>query len=86
MLAVKNIFRYLNRTPTLGLWYPINTRFFIKVYLDADLQGCQLDRKSNTMGCQFLDGMLVSWQSKKQTSVLISTTKAEYIVVVSCTS
>lgn len=86
LIAVKNIFPYLQRTPTLGLWYPGNTEFFIQAFSDADLGGCQLDRKSTTGGCQFLGGKLVSWQSKKQTSVSISTMEAEYITIVACTS
>lgn len=45
MTAVKNIFRYLHHTPSLGLWYPENSGFFIQAYSDADLGGCNLDRK-----------------------------------------
>ena len=41
---------------------------------------------STTSGCQFLDGKLIIWQSKKQTCVSLSTSEAEYIVVASCTS
>ena len=33
-----------------------------------------------------MDGKLVSWQSKKQTCVSISTAKAEYVVAATCTS
>ena len=86
MLAVKNILRYLKRTTSLGLWYPSNSGFFVQAYSDADLGGCGLDRKSTTGGCQFLDGKLVSWQSKKQTCVSLSTAEAEYIAAASCTS
>ena len=86
MLAVKNILRYLKRTASLGLWYPSNSGFFVQAYSDADLGGCGLDRKSTTGGCQFLDGKLVSWQSKKQTCVSLSTAEAEYIAAASCTS
>nr|GEV49575.1 hypothetical protein [Tanacetum cinerariifolium] len=42
------------------------------------------DHKSTTGGCQFFGRRLVSWQSKKQTIVATSTTKAEYVVVASC--
>lgn len=86
MVVVKNIFRYLKRTSSLGLWYPAISTFFIQSFSDADLGGCGLDRKSTTCGCQFLDGKLVSWQSKMQTYMSLSTVKAEYIVAVSCTS
>ena len=45
--ALKNIFRYLKGTASLGLWYPSKTGFFIQVFSDADLGGCQLDRKKH---------------------------------------
>jgi hypothetical protein len=84
--AVKQIFKYLRNTPTLGLFYPAYTGFGIKAYSDADLGGCKLDRKSTSGGCQFLGDKLVSWQSKKQTCVSISTAESEYIAAASCCS
>ncbi|KAI3791236.1 hypothetical protein L2E82_04934 [Cichorium intybus] len=84
--AVKNIFRYLKRTTSLGLWYPSGSGFFVQAFSDADLGGCGLDRKSTSGGCQLLDGKLVSWQSRKQTCVSLSTAEAEYIAAASCTS
>ena len=45
-----------------------------------------MDRKSTSGGCQLLDGKLVSWKSKKQTCVAISTAEAEYIAAAACTS
>nr|KAJ0227036.1 hypothetical protein LSAT_V11C100049630 [Lactuca sativa] len=86
MLVVKNSFRYPKKISSLGLWYPARSGFFIQAFSDADLGGCRLDRKSTTGGCQFLDGKLVSWQSKKQTCVSLSTVEAEYIAAASCTS
>ena len=65
LTVVKNIFCYLHEASILGLWCPSNTLFFIQAYSDANLGGFQLDRKITTGGCQFLDGKLVSWQSKK---------------------
>ena len=43
-----------------------------------------MDRKSTFGTCQFLGNMLVSWFSKKQHSVALSTTEAEYVAVDSC--
>ncbi|KAL7603927.1 uncharacterized mitochondrial protein AtMg00810-like [Lactuca sativa] len=86
MIAVKNIFRYLKRTYSLGICYPSKSGFFVQAFSDADLGGCGLDRKTTTGGCQFLDGKLVSLQSKNQTCVSLSTVEAEYIVAASCTS
>ncbi|KAD5318271.1 hypothetical protein E3N88_18217 [Mikania micrantha] len=55
-------------------------------FSDSDYAGCKLTRKSTSGGCQFLGNCLVSWQSKKQTSVATSTAVAEYIAAASCTS
>nr|GEV16632.1 putative ribonuclease H-like domain-containing protein [Tanacetum cinerariifolium] len=42
-------------------------------------------RKSTTGGCQFLGCKLISWQCKKQTVVVAtSSTEAEYVAVASC--
>ncbi|GJT01470.1 hypothetical protein Tco_0822639 [Tanacetum coccineum] len=52
--------------------------------LTKDEDGASLDRKSTTGGCQFLSSRLISWQCKKQTVVVNSTTEAEYIVASHC--
>jgi hypothetical protein len=52
-------------------------------YSDADFAGCLLERKSTFGTCQFLGTSLVSWSSRKQSSVAMSTTKAEYVAVAS---
>nr|GFA13393.1 hypothetical protein [Tanacetum cinerariifolium] len=49
-----------------------------------DYGGASQDHKSNTRGCQFLGGRLISWQCKKQTIVATSTTEAEYVAAASC--
>ncbi|GJY13884.1 putative ribonuclease H-like domain-containing protein [Tanacetum coccineum] len=82
--AVKRIFRYLKGKPNLGLWYPRVSPFDLEAYSDSDYAGANLDRKSTTGGCQFLGRRLISWQCKKQTIVVTSTTKAEYVAAASC--
>ncbi|KAI3493567.1 hypothetical protein L1887_40767 [Cichorium endivia] len=86
LAAVKTIFQYLHGTTAYGLWYPANSGFYIQAYSDSDLGGCSIDRKSTSGGCQFLDRKLISWQSKKQTCVSISTAEAEYVAATACTS
>ncbi|KAH9716703.1 hypothetical protein KPL71_021554 [Citrus sinensis] len=80
LLAVKRIFRYLSGTIDLGLWYPRGTHIDLTCYSDADFAGYKVDRKSTSGTCHFLGHSLVSWFSKKQNSVALSTTEAEYIV------
>ncbi|GJT74743.1 hypothetical protein Tco_1041468 [Tanacetum coccineum] len=77
--AVKRIFRCLKGQPKLGLWYPKYSPFDLVAYTDSDYAGASLDTKSTTGGCQFLRSRLISWQCKKQTVVVNSTTEAEYV-------
>ncbi|RVW20701.1 hypothetical protein CK203_115909, partial [Vitis vinifera] len=48
-------------------------------YSDADFAGCKVERKSTSGHLSFLGHSLVSWHSKKQNSVALSTAEAEYI-------
>jgi hypothetical protein len=80
----KRILRYLKHTPNIGLWYPKGAQFELIGYSDSDYAGCKVDRKSTSGCCQFLERSLVSWSSKKQNSVALSTAEAEYIFVGNC--
>jgi hypothetical protein len=84
LTAVKRIMRYLKYTPNIGLWYPKGAQFELVGYSDSDYAGCKIDRKSTSGGCQLLGCSLVSWSSKKQNSVALSTAEAEYISAGSC--
>jgi hypothetical protein len=77
--AVKRIMRYLVLTPNLSLWYLKGSHFELLGYSDADYVGCKVDRKSTSGTCQLLGWSLVSWSSKKQNSIALSTAKAEYV-------
>ncbi|KAI3770544.1 hypothetical protein L6452_01680 [Arctium lappa] len=83
LLAVKRIFRYIKGTPYLGLWYPKSSYYKLIAYSDADFGGNQLDRKSTSGHLQFLGDRLISWTSKKQNCVSISTAEAEYVTAAS---
>ncbi|KAJ4793822.1 Pol [Rhynchospora pubera] len=82
--AVKRILRYVKGTQNLGLWYGRQTELDLLGYTDADFAGDRMDRKSTSGTCQFLGGSLVSWSSRKQTSVALSTAEAEYVAAGSC--
>jgi hypothetical protein len=82
--AVKRIMMYLVLTPNLGLWYPKGSHFELFGYSDVDYAGCKMDRKSTSGICQFLVRSLVSWSSKKQNSVALSTAETEYVTTGSC--
>nr|GFA52144.1 copia protein [Tanacetum cinerariifolium] len=82
--ALKQVFRYLKRTINWGLWYPKDTVMALTAYADADHASCQDTRRSTSGSAQFLGDNLVSWSSKKQKSIAISTTEAEYIAMSGC--
>ncbi|GKA03878.1 putative ribonuclease H-like domain-containing protein [Tanacetum coccineum] len=82
--VVKRIFKNLKAKPHLGLLYPRESPFNLEAYSDSDYGRSNLDRKSTTVGCQFLGQRLISWQCKKQTIVATSTTEAEYVAAANC--
>jgi hypothetical protein len=79
LVAVKRILRYLVATACFGIWYPKGSTFDLIGYSDSDYAGCKVDRKSTSGTCQFLGRSLVSWSSKKQISVALSTAEVEYV-------
>ena len=84
--AVKRIFKYLQGTQNYGLWYPRDTDLTLHAYTDANWVGSVDDRKSTSGGAFFMGSRLVSWFSKKQSSIALSTAEVEYVAVASsCT-
>jgi hypothetical protein len=53
-------------------------------YSNADWDGNADDRKSTSRGCFYVGTNLVAWLSRKQSSISLSTAKAEYIAAGSC--
>ena len=82
--AAKRILKYLQGIKEVGLWYPGNISLSLTSYSDLDFAGCKIDRKSTSGTCHLLGSSLISWQSKKQACVVLSTAEAEYIAAGSC--
>ena len=81
--TVKWFFRYLRGTSDYGLCYQgrpgLERMLYIHVFVDADWAG-DLDQRRSTSGYVFsLFGGAVSWVSKRQYVVALSTTEEEYI-------
>ncbi|KAL6328680.1 hypothetical protein AAG906_003365 [Vitis piasezkii] len=74
--VVKRIHRYLKGTMNIGLWY-LGDNFELIGFLDANFADCKVERKNTSGTCHFLRHSLVSWHSKKQNSVALST--GEYL-------
>ncbi|GJX80265.1 retrovirus-related pol polyprotein from transposon TNT 1-94, partial [Tanacetum coccineum] len=53
--AVKRVFRYLQGTINMGLWYPKYTTRALTAYTDADHASCHDTRRSTSGSAQFLD-------------------------------
>lgn len=81
--AVKHLFKYLKGTKNLRLTYrhdpsPISAHPFV-TYSDSDYKGC-LDTGRSTSGYVLKMGTgAVSWTSKKQTLITLSSTEAEFV-------
>jgi hypothetical protein len=84
MMVIKRILRYLRQTQNLGLWYPKGAHFIHVGYSDSDYAGCKIDRKSTSGTCQLHVRSFISWSSKKQNFVALSTTKVEYVCADRC--
>ncbi|GKA80909.1 retrovirus-related pol polyprotein from transposon TNT 1-94, partial [Tanacetum coccineum] len=82
--VVKRIFKYLRGTVNRGLWYPKDSSIALTAYADADHAGCLDTRRSTSGYMQLFGDRLVSWSSKGQKSVAISSTEAEYIAFLGC--
>jgi len=81
--AVKHLFRYIKGTMDLKLVYrPDNSSELFTSYTDADHGGCK-DTGRSTGGYLIKMGTgAISWRSKLQPVVALSTTEAEYIAAV----
>lgn len=81
--AVKRVFRYLKGTIGFKLTYGRTTQM-MEGYCDADFGG-DVDERRSTSGYVFvLNGGSISWKSKRQPTVSLSTAEAEYIAAVDC--
>uniref|UniRef100_H3H9T4 Uncharacterized protein n=1 Tax=Phytophthora ramorum TaxID=164328 RepID=H3H9T4_PHYRM len=75
-VAVKRIFRYLQGTKTHGICFKPGDKIDFRGYSDADWAGDLADRKSTSGYTFMLMSAPVSWGSKKQSSVSLSTSDA----------
>ncbi|GJS32974.1 hypothetical protein Tco_0531356 [Tanacetum coccineum] len=68
----------------MGLWYTKDSGFELTGFSDADYAEFKDTFKSTSGGAQFLGKKLVSWSSKKQDCMALSTAKAEYVSLSAC--
>ena len=80
-IAVKRIMRYLKGTHNLGLTYKKSDSNSCVGFSDSDWAGDLDDRKSTSGYIFQVGGTAISWKSRKQSCVALSTAEAEYIAL-----
>ena len=76
--ATKGVLRYLKGTIDYGIKYIDSFDVELTSYSNSDQVGNSDDERS-TIGCAFsIRSRIVSWRSKKQPTVSLSSTEAEY--------
>ena len=77
--AVKHVFRYLNGMQKLGIIYRQGREVEPLTYLDANWGSNINDRKSISGYVFQMAGRPISWQSKKQPTIALSSMEAKYM-------
>jgi len=77
-MAMKWILRYLKGTTDQALCFG-GSNISLQGYVDADMAGDRDNRRSTTGYVFTVGGTAVSWVSKIQSVVALSTTEAEYV-------
>ena len=83
-IMLKHVFRYIKQTIDYGLTYrKSESDLKLLAYCDADWGAAVEDRRSISGYCISLteSGPPISWKSRKQTSVALSTCEAEYMSI-----
>ena len=88
LAAAKRVFRYLKETISDGIVYhppllsTLSDGFPLNIlwgYVDSDWAGCPDTRRSTSGFALMLNEAAVSWRSKRQPTVALSSAEAEYI-------
>jgi Reverse transcriptase (RNA-dependent DNA polymerase) len=77
--AVKHIMRYIKHTSDYGLEFGGSGNVDFKCFCDSDWGGDTATRKSTSGYIFCLAGGAISWSSKKQAVVALSSTESEYV-------
>ncbi|XP_038697950.1 secreted RxLR effector protein 161-like [Tripterygium wilfordii] len=83
--AAKRVLKYIAGTVEYGIWYSKVSNFKLIGFTDSDWAGYLDDRKSTSRIIFNLGSRAISWSSKKQEVVALSTAESEYIATSSST-
>ncbi|KAF5812790.1 putative RNA-directed DNA polymerase [Helianthus annuus] len=78
MEAAQRILRYLKGTAGHGVLFKTNGHLKVELYTDADWAGDKGNRRSTSGYFSLVGGNLVTWRSKKQKVVALSSAEAEF--------
>nr|XP_016505378.1 PREDICTED: uncharacterized mitochondrial protein AtMg00810-like [Nicotiana tabacum] len=76
--AALRVLRYLRTDPSQGIFLNAHPSFDLLAFCDADWAACRDSRRSVSGFFITLGGAPISWKSKKQISVSMSSAEAEY--------
>jgi hypothetical protein len=83
LVVAKHVMRYLKGTLDYGFIYDRDHDFTLSGYTDLDWARSVFDRKSTSRCCFSFGSAMISWQSRNQSNIALSTTEVEYIVTCS---
>jgi len=78
MQAALHTLRYVKKDPSQGLLFNDTADFSLQAFCDADWAQCPCTRRSVSGFVILFGGSLISWKSKKQPTVALSSAEAEY--------
>jgi hypothetical protein len=78
LTAVKWVLRYLKSISAFGLHFPTYSKG-LEGFMDSDCAGCHSTRKSVGGSVFQINNSIISWKSKSQTVITLSTLEAEFI-------
>lgn len=82
LIAAKRVLRYVKGIAKYGILFPYGMQkdeLKLVGYTDSDFGGDQVERKSTSGNILFMNTTPISWSSKKQTIVALSSCEAEYV-------
>ncbi|XP_072066676.1 secreted RxLR effector protein 161-like [Arachis hypogaea] len=83
--AAIRILKYIKGAPANGIFFPASVNITVTGFSDSDWAACPDTRRSTTAYCFYVGSSIVSWKSKKQTTVAASSAEAEYRELASAT-
>ena len=83
LITAKHILRYLKGTVDYGLKYKAYQKINLEDYVDSDWVGSAIDRKSTSGSCFNMGLGVISWFSRKQSCMELSTAEAEFVIACS---